>query len=255
MMGTSHAVSGAAAWIALTSTSASLPSLGWFPNSPAEIMIGSVVCAGAALLPDADHHDATIAHSIPGIGQATAAAVGAATGGHRKGMHSLLAVVGVTLAVLLLSGLTYQTSWWPQPLQLGAAGAVCACAAFALKSLSLARTWISAWIVGATISAGISLFAPTSFAWLPICIGTGYLTHLLGDALTVQGVPFLWPLQLNPPQRIQSVPMVKHIWLPKGAFAVPLLGSAGSMRENLLLLALIAYVVWGVYDVGMALIG
>ena len=68
MMGVTHATSGAAAWIAITST-LPLVSSGAYPLDPVGVLAGTAVCAGAALLPDADHHSATIAHSVPIVGR------------------------------------------------------------------------------------------------------------------------------------------------------------------------------------------
>lgn len=255
MMGLSHAVSGAAVWVAVTMTSETgFPSLGWLPTDPISVMLGAVVCAGAALLPDADHHDATIAHSIPLLGRATAGAVGIVTGGHRKGMHSLLAVVGIVLAMLGLSHITYTPEGWDRALQIGPALAVCACMTFASKSLRLAKSWLRAWSVGALVAVGMLLWAPEQFAWIPICVGVGYLTHLVGDILTVQGVPLLWPLVLDPPGFVTNTPVLAAMWLPRGAFAVPVLGRAGSVRESIVALAMAGYAVWGFVVAGFALV-
>jgi hypothetical protein len=56
MMGHSHAVSGTTVWLA---GAAGLAAAGW-PESPWHVVAGTVVCAGAALLPDLDHPSATI---------------------------------------------------------------------------------------------------------------------------------------------------------------------------------------------------
>ena len=78
MMGGHHAASGAAAWVALT---ASTPiALGLYPVSEVGIMTGALVCAGAALLPDADHHSGTIAHSLPPVSEGVARGIAAVSG-------------------------------------------------------------------------------------------------------------------------------------------------------------------------------
>lgn len=247
MMGTGHAASGAAAWVAVSVTaSVNYPTLGWFTTDPSSVLLGGLVCAGAALLPDADHHNATIAHSVPGAGRVAAGAIGAVTGGHRKGMHSLLAVVGIVWLSYWLATVTVTPSWWGgAALQVGSAVAVMACVTFAVKVLKVTKSWFVAWIAGAAMATLVLFFAPEEFSWLPVCIGLGYLVHLLGDALTVQGVPFFWPLRINPPRFISDTPILNKVWLPKGAVAIPLLGNAGSWRENLLFYALIIYVLGG----------
>lgn len=81
MMGSAHAISGAAVWVAVTATT--VPAFGLYELDPAGVTLGAAVAAGAALLPDADHHNATIAHSIPVAGKIAAGAAGAISGGHR----------------------------------------------------------------------------------------------------------------------------------------------------------------------------
>lgn len=242
MMGSSHAISGAAAWIAVTSTA--IPALSLSPLPAESVLFGAVIAAGAALLPDADHHSATIAHSVPVAGRIAAGAIGALSGGHRKGMHSLLAVLGIIAATLALGSVQWTPDGWDRALQIGSACAVAACSAFAVKTLKFVTSWMVAWAVGVLMAGAVLLWAPDQFGWLPICIGVGYLTHLIGDILTVQGVPLLWPLRLRSPRWIRRTPL-RAIWLSGGAFAVPLLGSSGSLRERVLAVALTAYAGWG----------
>jgi len=227
MMGSSHAISGAAAWVAITSTS--VPAFGWMPLDGIGVITGALVCAGAALLPDADHPNATIAHSMPG-GQVLTGALGAASGGHRKGMHSLLVAVLVAIGAFLLSFLTVTPSGWPHGIQFGSAIAVCACVCFAAKSLRLVRSWTQAWMTGAALAVGLVWFLPDSTWWLPVCIGTG-----------------LWPWMPSRPK-----PNGRW-WFPRaGSWALPVLGNAGSWREWLLCIPLTLYVVWGLIGGGVA---
>jgi membrane-bound metal-dependent hydrolase YbcI (DUF457 family) len=244
MMGTSHAISGAAAWVAVTATA--VPALGLYPLSPGAVILGSVVAAGAALLPDADHHNATIARSVPVAGKVVAGAVGALTGGHRHGMHSLLAVAGIIAAAVGLSSATWTPHGWDHSVQIGSAAAVMACTTFAVKALKLAKTWPVAWLYGALLAGAVLLWAPSEFAWLPMCLGVGFLTHLIGDALTIEGVPLLWPIRPKAPTFIQATPVVNRLWHGNGYFAIPILGHAGSWRERLLTLPLSGYALWGV---------
>src|SRR5699024_3556816 len=79
MMGHGHATMGAAGWIARTGTTAGL---GLLHMEPAQIAAGALITAGAALLPDADHHSGTIAYSLPPLSGLITRAVGQASGGH-----------------------------------------------------------------------------------------------------------------------------------------------------------------------------
>lgn len=244
MMGTSHAISGAAAWIAVTATA--LPALHLYPLSPTAVLVGAIVCAGAALLPDADHHNATIAHSVPVLGRAAAGAVGKLTGGHRHGMHSLLAVAGVLALTIGLTMIQWTPTGWDRSVYLGSAIAVMACIAFAAKVLTLARSWPTAWITGGIVAASIAIWAPSEFSWLPLCIALGFAVHLLGDALTIEGVPLLWPFNPRPPAALRETPILRSMWKENGYLAMPVLGHAGSWREWLLMLPLTAYLLWGI---------
>lgn len=243
MMGHAHAITGAAAWVAVTATG--LPATGWWRQAPAAVILGAVVCAGAALLPDADHPDATIAHSAPGMGT-VAGTVGKLSGGHRHATHSILAVAAFMLGAWGISHWTATPHGWSHPVPMGAAVAVLLCATFAVKVLRLVRSWILAWLVGAALAAAVALWAPADPTWLVVCVGIGVVVHLLGDFLTVEGVPFLWPLNPRPPRVLADTPVGRHLWMRNGYFALPLLGHAGSMREILLTVPVGLYALWGV---------
>lgn len=240
MMGTSHAISGAAVFLAATS---STMGLGLLELSSAERLAGTLVCAGAALLPDADHPNATIAYSFPG-GSIVTGMIGAASGGHRKGLHCLAAIVAVCVGTVLLSKLTVTPEGWDRELHLGTAIMVMCCAAFAGKVLHLVRNWFSAWVVGAVIAFVATWFVPTGGVWLLLAMTLGYATHLAGDLITAGGVPLLWPLMPKPPQTVRNTPVLSAMWLPGGNFAVPVLGKTGSWREQLLAVMLTIYTLW-----------
>lgn len=241
-MGAGHAITGAGVWIAVTGTA--LPATGIMPLDPSEVIAGALICAGAALLPDADHPSATISHAFPG-GSLVTGTLGALAGGHRKGMHSLIAALIVLIALPFAIRVTLPLTVWPHQLQLGALIVVCACMAFALKPLRFVSSWPAAWIVAAAL-AFLAQLLPGLVDILPLCVTIGYLTHLAGDMLTAGGVPLLWPVMISPPRIIAKTPIVSRIWLSHGAFAVPILGTTGSWREWLLTVAAALYVGWGV---------
>lgn len=245
VMGVNHATSGAAVWFAAT---AALPSLGThaYPLSPAGVLSGAVVCAGAALLPDADHHSGTIAHSIPVVGEVVARGIEHASGGHRHGFHTVLAGALVTLLAVLIGRLTL-----PIPVlgvvPVGPAIATIGLICFALKARSLVRSWTAAWAVGIVAAAAVVVFAPDNPTWFPIAVGLGFLTHIAGDLLTVEGVPAItWPVQITPPKLWARTPVLNAIWKRNGYIAVPVLGHAGSWRETVLGAALGLYCIYAV---------
>lgn len=233
MMGVNHATSGAAVWFAAT---AALPSFGTdaYPLSPAGILSGAVVCAGAALLPDADHHSGTISHSVPVVGRLVARSIEDASGGHRHGFHTILAGALVTLLAVLI-GRFATTIPGLGTVPIGPAIATVALICFAVKARELVRSWIAAWGIGIAAAAAVVVFAPDNPTWFPIAVGLGFVTHIAGDLLTVEGVPSLtWPVQVTPPKLWARTPGLNAIWKRNGYIAVPVLGHAGSWREMVL---------------------
>lgn len=236
-MGANHAISGAAAWLGAVHIA---PTLLHIPQlDPLPTFAGILVCAGAALLPDADHPSATIAHSIPILGKAGANAVSHLAGGHRHGTHSLAILPIVALIAWLLPLGVVTVDWWPQPILVASAISVCACVCFAVKALKLARSWPTAWVVGLGVGAAVAAIpTPTTSAWwVSAALTLGFVVHLAGDFLTVGGLPLLWPWNPTPPEWVRHSPLW-CIWLPNGYFALPLLGKTGSMREWALGIAL-----------------
>ena len=244
-MGSTHAVSGAAAWIAVTATVPLFPALGALPLDPIGVLAGTLVCAGAALLPDADHPNATIAHAVPVLGRAATGAVGSLSGGHRQGLHSLLAAVGVWFAVHWLTGVAWSPAWADGPLAVGTGAVTAALLAVALRVLGLVPRWPLAWLAGVLGGGALAWFLPEQAHWLPACVTLGFVVHLLGDFITVGGVNWLWPLTLRPPRQLRGVPWLRAVWRPGGHLALPVLGRTGSLREHALGATLTLYALAG----------
>jgi membrane-bound metal-dependent hydrolase YbcI (DUF457 family) len=243
MMGAHHAITGAAAWIAITASAPYLTS-GLYPVNTVGVFTGAIICAGAALLPDADHSSATIAQSVPVIGQAVTGAIGKMAGGHRQGLHSILATIGVLASSIALGFIHVQTTWAGN-LAAGSAIATVALVAFAARALKLTRGgWVIPWLLGAVIAIGMVVLAPKELNWLPIAISVGFIVHLIGDSLTVGGVPFLWPWKPIPPLWWQQLPIVRMMWQKNGYFALPILGKTGSVREWILCSTVTLYVLY-----------
>jgi len=254
MMGAHHAMTGAAAWIAVTATAGH--GFGLFPVTPLDTLVGALVCAGAALLPDADHGSATVAHSIPVLGRVITKGLSQASGGHRHGFHALLAVVCAWLIATGLGFLTWQPGWWPDPLAVGPALMSATAIAVATRALGITRgSWALAWFYGLLIAVLVALFAPEQQAWFVICFTLGYGVHLLGDFLTTGGLPLFWPFVPKPPRWWRKIPILNDVWLRGGNFALPILGNAGSTREWILLLPTTVYVVYGLAFAAFALAG
>lgn len=272
MMGPHHAASGAAAWLALTTRfqldlsgpAQALPFLpstlgigfGLLPVSAAGVLAGTIVTAGAALLPDADHRHATIAHSLPPLSNAMCIQVGKLAGGHRHGTHSLLGLA-VFIMIAVLAGM-WTIAWEPFGLIFPGAGILSVLlASFAAKSLKIIPDTMRKfpWILGLAVGAFITFFAPQEQFWFPLAVGLGAAIHILGDILTTGGCNLLWPLSLRPPKVMRKVPLIKSVWKNSGNFSLPILGNAGSWREWLLLIPVSTYVVVGVVGTSASWLG
>lgn len=246
MMGTHHAICGAAAWVAITNASTHLPSLHWHPLDASGVALGALVCAGAALLPDADHPSATIAHSVPGVGAAVTSVVGEVSGGHRHGTHSGLSAVGVAGIALWAQSTGWFGGAWGTPSNIAATVLAAALLAFSFKVLKLVRGWGIAWLLGVALSLLISWAAPGQWVWLPLAIAVGWIVHLAGDFLTTGGLPLLWPWNPPAPMWMQRTPVLERLWSKGGYFALPILGNTGSYREWLLMVPLGIYALAGI---------
>ena len=245
MMGAHHAMTGAAAWIAVTATASH--GLGLFPVSTTGTIAGALLCAGAALLPDADHSSATIAHSVPLVGKVITSSISKASGGHRHGLHCLLAIIVAWLLSVGLGFITWQPEWWFQPIAFGPAVLTAASIAFAAKALKLSNhSWLLAWIIGFAVACFIAFFAPNEQHWFVLCVTLGYGVHLIGDFMTTGGLPLLWPWVPKPPKSWKGKPVLDSVWAQNGYMALPILGNAGSFREWLLLIPIGAYVGYGI---------
>ncbi|HET6825536.1 MAG TPA: metal-dependent hydrolase [Amnibacterium sp.] len=249
-MGINHATSGAAVWFAATAT---LPALSTdlYPLAPMGVLAGALVCAGAALLPDADHHSGTIAHSIPVLGRLAARTVEDVSGGHRHGAHTLFAGVIVTVLAVLLGRVTAVVPLLGR-VPIGPAIATIALICFAVKARDLVKRWSTAWLLGLLTAAAVLVFSPDNPVWFPVAVGLGFVTHIAGDLLTVEGVPSLiWPIQVKPPRAWSRTPGLRAVWKRNGFLSVPVLGHAGSVREHVLGVGLALYCVYAFVAVAM----
>ncbi|MGO4384047.1 metal-dependent hydrolase [Specibacter sp. RAF43] len=263
MMGAHHAACGAAVWLALTTRFHVDPAaaahlaplatqgfdlgLGLLEVSPVGVLTGAIVTAGAALLPDADHRHATIAHSLPPLSNIMCIQVGRLSGGHRHGTHSLLGLA-VFVVIAFLAGL------WTVPLEPfgviypGAGVLTVLLGSFAAKALKVIPDSMRKfpWVLGLGLGGFITFFAPQEQFWFPLAMGLGVAVHILGDILTTGGCNLLWPLRVKAPRLVRAVPGLRHVWKRNGNLAVPVLGNAGSWREWLLLVPVSLYVVAGI---------
>ena len=232
MMGPSHAATGAAAWLALT---------GWFSpvqvlRMPPEIqLLGALTTAGAALISDWDHPRATVAHALPPVTEWMSRGISRVAGGHRRGTHSFLGIAAFTAIASAAAALQVPVGERVYGVGQGVIAAfLVAVAAKALKLLPR-RGMLSAWVLGIA-AAVLGTVLGDGLWWIPASVAIGVTVHILGDALTNNGVALLWPLRPDPPGRL-------WFWQSGGRFRFPLLGTTGSWREWLFVSVVTAFTV------------
>jgi membrane-bound metal-dependent hydrolase YbcI (DUF457 family) len=160
MMGTTHATTGATAWLVGCETATLV---GVHP-SLLGVAAGTVVCAAGALVPDFDHPSSLASRSL---WPATAI---------------------LSWATRAVSRAVYRATSTPLDERRGDAG----------THRALTHTWPFALVVGVLAAAALGLAGLRwplvgAWWWLGLVLGAGCLVHTLGDALTHSGVPLLWP--------------------------------------------------------------
>jgi hypothetical protein len=231
MMARSHVVLGAAGWL---TAAVAVEAVAGRTFQPVELIAGTVVCAGAAVLPDCDHPNALVASSLGPVTRWLARGIRKVAGGHRRATHSPEFGLFVGLGSWTLGA---AAGWW--------ASLVMAflCCAFALRAVGPARHrpggygWIVVAIQAAVLTWTGAVIIPGDWVWLPFAITAGCWLHLgLGDMLTPEGafVSWLWGWWVSVPvvahtgnrteQRIAGLAALWVGWLVWQTTAQPLLG-------------------------------
>ena len=213
--GPTHAVMGLAAWggVALLAGSHGIA------VDPQTWLAGAALTSGAALLPDLDHPPATVSRSFGPVTKIMSRGVDAASvgiynitrlkgdphrnGGHRTFTHT--AVFAALAGVVTTSLVRLDNPWVTAALLffftgLGVRGLLHewdhAADTFVVVVVSLLITWqLWKWVHT----------GPDRPAWFGIAVIVGCLAHCVGDAITEEGCPILWP-----------VPIGRHLWYPIG---------------------------------------
>lgn len=265
MQGYSHALTGAAGWLmATTAVHVPLGFLGYpgvavplsanlFVTPVETALIGAVVCAGAAMLPDTDHPQGSIAHSLPPVTQLLCHGVNHVSGGHRHGTHSFVGVAAFMVVALLASVIVVPVQG--RTVAVGAGIVAVLLTAFAVKALrvkpggrgSVLNTAIGPWVISVLTAGAATYLLDYRWEWLAFAVGWGAFIHIVGDGLTTQGVPWLWPWNPKPPRVVLRLPVVgpviRIVWQDNGYFRIPLLGDTDSLREKVFGVVLTGYIV------------
>lgn len=188
MMGPTHALSGAVAWLAAVPLIQDTALLQGYAVqlSPAQIAAGTVVCAGAAMLPDIDHHDGTIANTFGVFTKVLCTVVGKISGGHRNATHSILFALGAGYGADWLAT-HYEPAWWVLLFLLIGLG---------LRGLGIRIGTSDAFtgLLNALVAAGLVYWLhDVDMQWAGYAVALGCIIHVVGDCCTPQGCPVLWP--------------------------------------------------------------
>ncbi|TDE50201.1 metal-dependent hydrolase [Nonomuraea mesophila] len=200
MMGHTHAMTGAIAWLGLAPPLAALPLLNESTRfvetgimatalSPAELIAGAIICAGAAMLPDLDHPSATIAQTFGPLTWALSKFVSWIGGGHRGATHSLLFAVAIGLGA----------HWLANTYPIGRDIMVVLLIGLALRAIGVGipGNKLGSIMINIGMTAGlyaVFLSLEVGYAWLGLAVAVGSFTHVVGDCMTERGCPVLWPL-------------------------------------------------------------
>ncbi|MFG3442081.1 metal-dependent hydrolase [Nonomuraea sp. NPDC047897] len=203
MMGHTHAMTGAIAWLGLAPGLAALPmvmesgrfiSTGVMVNAltPAELIAGALICAGAAMLPDLDHPSATIAQTFGPVTWALSKVVNWLGGGHRGATHSLVFAVAVG----------FGAHWLASTYPIGRDILVVLLIGLALRAIGIGIPGNKAGsaLVNIGLTAGlyaVFLSLGVGYAWLGLAVGIGSFVHVVGDCMTEKGCPVLWPMSVK----------------------------------------------------------
>lgn len=226
MMGRAHSLSGAGLWLAGSATYTILTGQQLHPTI---VVMGTALVAGAALAPDLDSYSATVTRSFGIFGRmlyhfsnfislliynVTKTGRDAdLENGHRTFTHTavsaFLAGGGVWAATTLIPGETtlldknYANTEIASLvlmaffLHLGLAGLFS-------KQIKKAKSALGPYVLmlaSLIITSITGAFLPVgddgiNGYFFPFVVTSGLLIHILGDLITLKGVPFVWPLKI-----------------------------------------------------------
>ena len=177
MMGKTHAVSGALLYLGTAPV---------FGVSGYPLVIGTTCAFGAALIPDLDHPSSTIAHTFGWITKLLARGVCKLSGGHRKATHAIIGLIGVYIIyeMLIVAG-----GWW-------LIGGITLLFGLALDVVLSGRGVIDGVMRFGTSFILVWFLTYVGIVWdhwVAYAAFIGAVAHSIGDTLTEEGVPWLYP--------------------------------------------------------------
>ncbi len=176
-LGHTHALSGAVAGLAV--------GLYLSHSSSVQLALFTGLTAGAAVLPDIDHPNSTLAHCFGFLTKSFAWLIGKISGGHRHLTHAILGVAGFEFLAWLAVKFRHEIG--------GKVGVI------VLLSLIIASGLYAFGLRGhvadlVAIAAAIGLVVTgTGLSHVAVAVGVGCATHVVGDMLTDEGCPLFYP--------------------------------------------------------------
>ena len=186
MMGRDHALLGAVVFLAAAPTVAVAAH---YDLPIGELAVGSIVTAGFALFPDIDEPHSLVSRKLGFVSRAVAEVTNKLAGGHRQATHSALFALFVTIGCWFA---VRQNEW----VAFGIVAATVLLTAKIILPMGMGRSTL----VVMALALGGSYWAMRATGvgmWLPLCAGIGCMLHLVGDMLTIEGVPLFWPLKIR----------------------------------------------------------
>jgi membrane-bound metal-dependent hydrolase YbcI (DUF457 family) len=183
------------------------------------LVVGTLICAGAALAPDLDQPSATISRAFGPPSRLLAILIGKLSelvynatrakgerrrsGGHRTLTHTWI------WAALVGAGFSAAAVAWGRwavlitlfiHVVLAVEGLLWRMARVSSDVLVWLLGATSAWLLAAVLdepgNGSNWLFENDPYLWIGLPIVIGAVVHTLGDALTISGCPMLWPLPI-----------------------------------------------------------
>jgi membrane-bound metal-dependent hydrolase YbcI (DUF457 family) len=183
------------------------------------LLVGALICAGAALAPDLDQPSATISRAFGPLSRILAVLIGRLaaavynatrstrerrrTSGHRTLTHTWVWAVfigsGFSLAAVAFDRWAVLAILFIH-MVLAVEGLLWRMARVSSDVLVWLLGATSAWLLAAVLdqpgNGSDWLFDGQPYLWIGLPIVLGAVVHTLGDALTISGCPMLWPLPI-----------------------------------------------------------
>lgn len=224
MMGPSHAMSGAVAYLGIASYGGSIA--GYFATQdPAVLVMGTLVTAGAALAPDIDSHSSTITSSFGIFGKLGHQVVNALSltvyngtrtrydankgNGHRTFFHTTFLAIIAGIVVAFFSALGGEVTILDKDYTWGQVASILTMFIFTHLALAglfepmrKARRKYGPYVMmlaslGITVTIAAFMPEDSNYPWLGACVTLGWIMHLLGDMITKMGVPMAFPFKIR----------------------------------------------------------